>query len=200
MLFFGADDATIEIGRQVLQGRLAATDVLDIDDPLRRQRGGDLEAIVNEGGKEARTEDASECLLVEQVLVFDRDPLSPCLLYAAARDDDMQMGVEVARAGMGMQDSGHGEIGAEETGIESEVFQGAGSGVEEQGVDACLMAPGECSELMGQGEGDHEVVDWEELGGLAVKPSTGVMVMALGTTAVATGLRLGHRFSALPAL
>ena len=100
----------------------------------------------------------------------------------------------------GREGCGHGEIGAEETGIESEVFQGAGSGVAEQGVDACLMAPGECSEFTGQGEGDHEVVDWEELGALAVKPSAGVMVMALGTTAVATGLRLGHRFSALPAL
>ena len=52
----------------------------------------------------------------------------------------------------------------------------------------------------GYGEGNHEVIDWDELGALAVTPLAGVMVMALGTTAVATGLGLGHGLSALPAL
>jgi len=99
-----------------------------------------------------------------------------------------------------MQDGGHSDVSAEETGIETEVFQGAGGGIKEQVIDACLMVPGECSELTGDSEGDHEVVDRDELGALSVKPSGSVMVMALGTTAVATGLGLAHWQSAITTL
>ncbi len=56
-------------------------------------------------------------------------------MYAPTRDDDMQMGMEVEASGMRMEDGGHGDVGAEETGMVSEVFEGSGGGVEKQVVD-----------------------------------------------------------------
>lgn len=117
-----ADDAAIEIDREVLQGRLSTPDMLDINDPVGRHRAGYVEACVVERGEEACAEDFAERLLIEQIFVLDLKPLSPCALYAAAGNDDMQVGMEIEASGMGMKDGGHGDVGTEEPGLESEVF------------------------------------------------------------------------------
>ena len=118
-------------------------------------------------------------------------PLAARVVDAATGHNDMQVRMEVETSGIGMQDGGHGDVGTEETRIESEVFECSGGDIEEQIIDAGLMAPGEWSQIPGQCEGDHEVVDGEQFGALSVEPCVGVMVMALGTTAVAAGSRLG---------
>jgi hypothetical protein len=63
-----------------------------------------------------------------------------------------------------------------------------------------LITPGQRSELTRQGEGDHKVLDRQQLGALSVEPQAGFMVLALGATAVTAGMRKGLRFGAIGAL
>jgi len=131
---------------------------------------------------------------------FFLDPLALRLMDATAGDDDMEVWMEIESSGMGMEDGGHADIGAEMFGILAKVFQGADGGVKEDVVDSGLMTPGERSEFKGQGEGDHEVLDRQELEALAVEPLGGDMVLAFGTTTVAAGLGLVYLYGAITAL
>ena len=60
---------------------------------------------------------------------------------------------------------------------------------EQEVVDHGLMAPSQRSEFIGQGEGDHKILHRQQLLLLALKPSGSLIVLALGTTAVATRQR-----------
>jgi len=85
-------------------------------------------------------------------------------------------------------------------GVSAEVFERRNGGVKEAVVDSGLMTPGERSEFKGQGEGDHEVLDRQELEALAVEPLGGDMVLAFRATTMATGQGLVNLRSAIVAL
>lgn len=49
------------------------------------------------------------------------------------------------------------------------------------------MIPGEKSEFIGEGEGHQKVLDRQELCLLPIQPDRGLMILALGATAMAAG-------------
>ena len=91
---FLADDPAIEVGREILQGRLTTPNTFDVNDPVAWHGVGDVEAVVVERGEEARPEDFAERLFIEQIFTLDLEPLLPRVLYTAARHNDMQVGME----------------------------------------------------------------------------------------------------------
>lgn len=72
-------------------------------------------------------------------------------------------------------------------GLEPKRFQRAGEASRQHIVNVCLMMPGQLPEFIGQGEGDHKIVNRQQLGLLTPKPFGGLMVLTLGAAAVSTG-------------
>ncbi len=103
---------------------------------------------------------------------------------------------------MGMQYHRHAHVGPEIFWIQPKRFHSAGHTSKQQIVNGCLMMPGQLPEFIGQG--DHKILNRQQLGLLALKPLGDLMVLALGTAAVSTGqgppLGLVARGARLPAV
>jgi len=85
-----------------------------------------------------------------------------------------------------MQHADQANLPADETRVTRQQLSGFGRGAEERIVHDLLMAARERSEFAGQGEGEHAVRHGQLQVELSFEPALGVVVLALGTMAVAT--------------
>jgi hypothetical protein len=70
----------------------------------------------------------------------------------------------------------------------SQELRGGRRGLEEQVIEKGLMAAGDWAQGSGQGEGEHEVRDWQQKILLFFQPFLGFVVLAFWTVAVAAGV------------
>jgi len=175
----------VEVARQVFQRRLAAPDPAAVDDPLaggvvRDCQPGPVQAI-----EHARPEDFCQSELIEQIAPIDLLPASSQPVDAAAGDDDVDVRMKSLVARVGVQHRRHAQFGAELGGVHPEVLEGGHRAVAQQIVDDPLMSPGQRSQLRGQGERGHEIVDRQQFGALAIQPLGGLLILTFRATAVA---------------
>lgn len=195
-----ADDAAVEVTRQVLQCGLAFADMPAVDDPGRGDVVGDRQAGAVEAIEQPSAKDPRERLGVEKVAPSLSPPLLPRAIEAASRDHYMAVGMKVEIPRMGVEHQGQSDVTAETSGIEPEVSKCARDRMAKQTVDGLLVTPGQLPQFAGQREGDHEVLDGQELGLLPIEPLARLEVLTLRAIAVATGLMPNRFASAVRAL
>lgn len=109
-----------------------------------------------------------------------------------SRDDVMNVGVIGNLSSPGMEDAGKsGDIPADKAFVCCHGFQGRGRGLEESLIADTLITSDERPYVLGDGEGDHEVVSWHQSFKLFIKPLPGFMVLAGGAVAVTAGTEYG---------
>ena len=158
-----------------------------MDDPFVGHVLGDVEPFFVQGLDKACTKDLCQGKFIEEVFGLFLFPLFSGLVHPTARHDHMDVGVVVQTPGMGVEDGGHADLGAEVFGFEAKVFEGGGYTIKHQVVDKGLMVPGQEPEFIREGEGYQEILDREELFVLPIQPDRDLMILALGATAMATG-------------
>jgi hypothetical protein len=100
----------------------------------------------------------------------------------------MEVGVIAQVPSPGLQNPDHTNLATHKAGIVSQLLQGCGGVAKEQIVDELLVASSDSSERGRQGEGDHEVRDWQEKRLLLFQPLLGSIMLAAGTVAISAGV------------
>ena len=101
----------------------------------------------------------------------------------------MDVGVVLELSSPSVQDTGETrEVGANETLVLGEALEGERRGVEHSVVREALMRAAEGSERLRDRKGEEEVRPWELLVQVVLEPLVGLMLLALGTVAIATGM------------
>jgi len=190
-----ADDAAIQIARQVLQRRLPGADVTAVHDPALRQRCRRREAGGSQALEHPGAEDRRERLVREQVASLRRSPAPPPRIDGTAGNDhvDVRMVVEAPR--LGVEHRAQADLALQVLVATGEVAAGADRAVEQQSVEQLGVVPGERAALGRQGERHQVVADRQELGLLALEPTRVVVVLTTGAAAVPAGAE--HRASVL---
>jgi hypothetical protein len=122
----------------------------------------------------------------EEVVALWLNPPRAVESEATGRDDTVEVGVVVELSGPGVQDDGGAELRAEHVGGEG--VQCTSGRIEEQVVYGLLIAQGDGSELLWQGEDDMEVADGQDALGAFGEPSSAGEGLAGGAMAVAAGV------------
>jgi len=196
---FKSDDVSIadghaeDVGGEVLQSGLTATDWDDIHDPvLAPELCWNLieEAGLFEEVTELGPEDFGQGPFGEEVFSPCGDPSEGIWAESAARDEIVHMGVVAKVAGPGLQDSEDSEGASDVFGIGSEFLQGLLGSLVEQVVEGFLIAADLATQARRQGEGGHEVGDGQKEFSLLTDPAVDQVVLALGTVAVFAGVIL----------
>ena len=111
------------------------------------------------------------------------------LRQSTARHDVVHVGVVLELPAPGVQDTGETrEVGADETLVFGEAFEGFRRSVEHGVVREALMRADEGSECLRDGEGEEEVRPGQLVFQVVLEPLLGFMLLTLGTVAVATGM------------
>ena len=190
-----ADDATIEIARQVLQRRLPGADPAAVHDPAFRQRRRRREAGDSQAVEHPSAEDRRERLVREQIPSLRRSPTLPARVDRAAGDDHVHVRVVVEAPRLGVQHRAQSDLAVEVLVAMGEVAAGAHRAVEQQPVEHLGVVPSERATLGRQGERHEVVAHRQELGLLALEPAGVVVVLATRAAAVSAGAE--HRAGVL---
>jgi hypothetical protein len=87
-----------------------------------------------------------------------------------------------------MEDGGKaGQIGADESGVASQLFDGPGGGREHGAVSGILMRAAEKPKLFGYGNREQEVITGQSPFKLGLQPPAAFVILTLGAMAVAAG-------------
>jgi hypothetical protein len=134
---------------------------------------------------------------IDQRKRFNRDneggaggaPGRAVLGEAPARDTRVAMGMILELSAPGMQDAGEPrEVGPDEALGGGQPFEGRGRCLQQGLVRGALMRADEGPEGFGDSEGKEEVRPGQLLVQVMCKPLLGLMLLTLGTVAVATGM------------
>ena len=151
--------------------------------------GQQIGLLLEQTSFEKSAEVLSQRLVMEQEIVFDRDPGASIQAQAAAWNEIMNVGMKDQGARPGMEHAQHSQLRAQAFGIGRQVLQGLDAGGKEQVQAEAQMGADEKPEGFGHGEGDQEVRDWKEQTLLlARQPIQGVGVAALRTMPVIAGM------------
>jgi hypothetical protein len=91
-------------------------------------------------------------------------------------------------ASPGVEDAEHADEPPDIMGVCGKGDERMGRGAEQHVVQVFLVAADEFPQFLGQGQNDMKVGDWEEFLPPLCQPHLGVMLVALGATAVAAGM------------
>lgn len=98
------------------------------------------------------------------------------------------MGMVLQLPPPGVQDTGEArQIGADIPRISGQFFNSSGSRIEQGFVGKALIAATKWPDLLGHGEGEHEVVSRQSAAQLVFQPIAALMVLAPWAVAVAAG-------------
>ena len=183
---------TPEIAAEVDQGLLAGADMLAIDHPFFGMRRGQGEPGLGECLEHPGPEDLGQGLVAEQIGGVARAglgaPESCSGIDRRRRHDQVDMGMVVEAAGMGMQHGDGAGRAPDLAVIAAEGAQGGPTAPHHQVIEGALMAPGRPPQLGREGEGQQEVVARDQLVDLALQPLLALMVLAMGAGAVTAGV------------
>lgn len=147
-----------------------------------------------------KTELPGQILGSEQVLTGFLFSLFPWLIHCTCRHDQMDMGVVVKPAAVGVQH----RMG---TGSPFEPWIPAGKGgdglqdsFQHEIIGDALMLSEHLTHFTGHGEGHQIIVNWQQLGALEFQPLLAFIMLAVGTAPTSEGmwLRLGPKISNSP--
>ena len=128
-------------------------------------------------------------LVMEQEVVFGRDPGASIQAQAAAWNQIMNVGMKDQGARPGVEHAQHAQLRSQAFGIGRQVLQGLGAGGKEQVQADAQMRADEKPEGFGHREGDQEVRDRKEQTLLlALEPILGVSLAALRTMPIVAGM------------
>lgn len=103
---------------------------------------------------------------------------------AAAGDQAVDVGMIFEGAGPGVEDGQQTQGGAEAFGILRQILQGLSAGAQEQVVAEAGVGADPAAQAFGHSEGDQEIGDRQQEGGVGREPLVGVLPAALGAVAV----------------
>ena len=107
---------------------------------------------------------------------------------SAAWSQVMNMRVISQVACPGMEHADQPDLPADETRVLGEFLGGLRRSLEQKAVEQALVAAGKLTQLRREREGEHEVRCVEQQAALEFKPILGLLMLALGTMAVAAGV------------
>ena len=116
------------------------------------------------------------------------DPALPVEAQAAARDDAVQMGMELKILSPGMQQREAAELGAEMLGVSSERQQRFGSGPEQHPVNDSAILQRQRCQLVREGEYDMEVLHIQNLTLARLEPRRTRRPLTLRTVPIPAGV------------
>ena len=87
-----------------------------------------------------------------------------------------------------MQDTDQAELSADKTGVLGQMLCRSCRSTKEQVIDKRLVTASDWAQGGGQGEGKHEVRDWQQQILLFLQPFLGFVVLAFWTVAIAAGV------------
>ena len=186
-----ADGDPEDVGSQVLEGSASIADRFAVNDPLLLPDGGrDIvgEAGFLEGVKEFGPENPGECLDRDQEVMVGREPGAVIEGQPTGRDEIVNVRMVGEVASPGVQNADQTELSADKTGVLCQKLCCSCRGLKEQVIDKRLVTAGEWAQGGGDGEGEHEVRDWQQKILLFLQPFLGFVILALGAMTVAAGV------------
>jgi hypothetical protein len=87
-----------------------------------------------------------------------------------------------------VQDTDQAELSANKTRVLGQKLCCCCGGTEEQIINKCLVSAGKWAQGSGDGEGEHEVRDWQQKILLFLQPFLGFVILAFWTVAMSTGV------------
>jgi hypothetical protein len=186
-----ADSDPEDVGCQVLEGSAAVADRFAVDHPILLPDGGwDAvgEAGSLKGVMEFGSEDPGEGFDWEQEMMVGREPGAVIGGQPTGRDEIVNVRMVGQVASPGVQDTDQTELSPDKTGVLGQMLCCSRRGTKEQVIDKRLVTAGEWAQGGGQGEGEHEVRDWQQKILLFLQPFLGFVVLALGAVTVPAGV------------
>jgi hypothetical protein len=186
-----ADGDSEDIGSQVLEGSAAVADRFAVDHPiLLPDIGGDIvgEAGSLESMMEFGPKDFGEGLDWEQEMMVGREPGAVIGGQATGGDEIVNVRMVAQVASPGVQDTDQTELSPDKTGVLGQMLCRSRRGLKEQVIDKRLVTAGDWAQGGGQGEGEHEVRDWQQQILLFLQPFLSFVILAFWTVAVAAGV------------
>ena len=186
-----ADGDPEDVGSQVLEGSAAVADRFAVDDPILLPdsgrdivgEAGSLESVMEFGPK-----DFGEGLDWKQEMMVGREPGTVIGGQPTGRDEIVNVRMVGQVASPGVQDTDQTELSADKTGVLGQMLCRSCRGTKEQVIDKRLVTAGDWAQGGGQGEGEHEVRDWQQKILLFLQPFLGFVVLAFWTVSVAAGV------------
>ncbi len=197
------DDTPVKITPQVDQRRLSAADRFAIHHPFPRMASGQRQAGGLDARQHLRPEDLGQRLMVEQIapLAFAlsfpysprlASPLPVCGVDRRRRHDEMDVGMEIQFARMGVQYRDGARRTPQLPIVLAERAQRLPSATQEQIVDRLLVGKGQRAEFGGHGEGDQKVFRRHQPFHLPFQPLLAFVMLAV--RAVAMAARMGDQY------
>jgi len=186
-----ADGDTEDVGSQVLEGSVAVADRFAVDDPILLPDigwDGVGEAGFLKGVMEFGPEDSGEGFDGEQEVMVGREPGAVIGGQPTGRDEIVNVRMVGQVASPGVQDADQTELSPDKTGVLGQMLCCSCRGLKEQVINKRLVTAGEWAQGGGQGEGEHEVRDWQQQILLFLQPFLGFVILALGAVSVAAGM------------
>jgi hypothetical protein len=106
----------------------------------------------------------------------------------AGGHDAMDVGMKAQIARPSLKDRQQTQFGTQIFVFASDVEQSAGAMTEQERIEDFLMGANERAQLLGDGEGDQIIGQWQESASLSIQPGGGVGVAALWTGPVVAGV------------
>ncbi len=195
-----ADGDAVDVGSQVFEGSLSIAHPFAVDDPFPSPDffGGLLvESCFSQGALEGSAEQFGEGFHMQEEVLACGQPANPILVHTAAGSQVVDVGMVDQFAGPGMQHTQHADLPAHKAWIPGQFLGCLCGSTKEQVVEQLLVASGDLAQLRGKREGQKEVGDRQEQPPLDFQPLLGLLVLAFGTTAVATGVVAVADFAAI---
>jgi hypothetical protein len=174
----------------------------DMDDPgpaPNAVRQVDVRATLGAGIAEAGADQLPQCLGGEQESLPSWVPGGAVVRQAARGDQAMGMRMEGELLRPGVQHRQHADGAPDPLRIASQFDDGFGSGLHHGAVAGGLVAAQGGSQLLGDGHGDEEVRNGQDLGLALFEPSLGPLTVALSAVAILAGMEDGNQGAALGA-
>jgi len=198
---FGAEGTALDVSRKIAEGGFSAADGLKLDVPVDLRTEGavlvggefliDVGVLGFEGAMDEASKAGGEGLVVDEELIGLFGAMEGLVfgIKGDGGDDDVDVGMVLGLAAPGVKDGGEVELKVVvfELGA-GDVVQGGGAAFEEEVVEDFGLMEAQGTELLRDGEGDHEVRDSQEFGFLLGGPLLLVARSALGAVPMVAGM------------
>jgi hypothetical protein len=197
LVVFELDQAAVadcdpeDVRSEIFESSTAIADWFAVNNPiLLPDIGWDAvgEAGFLKGVMEFGSEDPGEGLDWKQEMMVGREPGAVIEGQPTGRDEIVNVGMVGQVASPGVQDADQTELSPDKTGVLGQMLCRSRRGLKEQVINKRLVTAGDWAQGGGQGEGEHEVRDWQQKILLFLQPFLGFVVLTLGTVAVAAGM------------
>jgi hypothetical protein len=199
-----ADGDAKDVGGQILQGCRPIANRLAMHHPRLAPHSCWNERekwCLAQSVTELSANDPGECLDWKQKVVPRRVPRLAIGCQSATWNEVVYVWVVAQVSTPGVQHTDHADLATYETWITSQMLHCGGRDTKEEIVYLLLVTPSYGSKFAGQGNREQKVRHRKKKGLLLLQPLPSLVILTLGTMAIATGMiqvfRLPARFTAI---